>query len=65
MLPDVEMVSGRKTRSRSAAAYAGGLTVLPHFDFGSVVEQHVGVSIAQLSVAAPGKPTIAREIVLT
>ena len=30
-----------------------------------VVEEHVGVSIAQLSVAAPVTPTIAREIVYT
>ena len=39
------------------------LTVFPDFGLGSGVEEHVGVSIAQLSVAAPVVPTIAREIV--
>jgi hypothetical protein len=36
-------------------------TVFPHFGLGSGVEEHVGVSIAQLSVAAPVTPTIARK----
>ena len=39
------------------------LSVLPHFDVGGVVEQHIGGSIAQLSVAAHVTPAIAREIV--
>jgi len=40
-------------------------TEVPHFGLGGGVEQHVGVSIAQLSVAAPVTPTVAREIVYT
>ena len=39
------------------------LTVPPHFDVGGVVEYHIGVSIAQLSVAAHVTPAITREIV--
>ena len=39
------------------------LAVLPHFDVGSVVEQRIGVNVAQLSVAAHVPPAVTREIV--
>ena len=40
------------------------LTVLPHFGFANIAEQHIRVVIAQLSVLAQVKPEVAREIVL-
>ena len=39
------------------------LAVLPHFDVGSVVEQRIGVNVAQLSVVAHVPPAVTREIV--
>ena len=39
------------------------LAVLPHFAIGSVVEQRIGVSVAQLSVAVHVPPAVTRVVV--
>ena len=39
------------------------LAVLPHFDLGGVVEQRIGVSVAQLSVAVHVPPAVTRPFV--
>ena len=39
------------------------LAVLPHFAIGSVVEQRIGVSVAQLSVAVHVPPAVTRPFV--
>lgn len=39
------------------------LAVLPHFDVGGVVEQRIGVSVAQLSVAVHVPPAVTRVVV--
>ena len=51
--------------SQKSVGFRVCLAVLPYFGVGSVVVQHIGVSIAQLSVAAHVTPAIAREIVYT
>ena len=39
------------------------LTVLPYFGVGNIVEQHIRVGIAQLSVLAQVTPAVARKVV--
>ena len=56
---------GGKTEVGRVPRMPHGVTVPPHFDVGGVVEQHIGVIIAQLTVAAHVTPAIAREIVCT
>ena len=54
------MMAGRKSESRSGAAYASRYFRTSAF---SVVQQHIWVGIAQISVLAHVMPAVARKIV--
>ena len=56
------MMAGRKA-SKESVGCGVCLRVLPHIGVSSGVDQHIRVSIAQLSVSAHVTPTVAREIV--